>query len=94
MTMSIIYLLLLGVAAAGMGAIFSNLMRVSEMRELEKQLQKYEKAFALSIRANRKTLEEMKSLTKKIEERNFEPFPEARIEVIDDAFDLPKFGDE
>lgn len=94
MTMSIIYLLLLGVAAAGMGAIFSNLMRVSEMRELEKQLQKYEKAFALSIKSNRKTLEEVRALTKKLEERNFEPFPEMHIEVIDGGIDLLKFGDE
>ena len=32
---SIIILLLIGAALAGVGAIFSNLMRVSELKELE-----------------------------------------------------------
>lgn len=90
---SIIILLLIGAALAGVGAIFSNLMRVSELKELEKQLSKYERAFAVSIKAQRKTIEKINALSKKVEDKTLIEFPEMEIHVVGNL-DLPKFGDE
>lgn len=85
---SILLLLILGAFASGAGAILSNTLRVCELREIKKQLDRYEKAFAESIKAQTLIIRNQKQALQKLE-------PEERLFVVDEEkSDLPKFGDE
>ena len=79
---SIVLLLLLAAIGSLVASVLSNLMRISEIRELKRELQRYEEAFR-----------SVKMVTKYIKEENERPKPEAKIKVVDRE-DLPKFGDE
>ena len=86
MTRSILGLLIIAGCIALVGDILANLMRVSELRSIKRELRKYERAF-----------ESAKSSIKVIIKSDREiPEPEAKIHVVDDTKkdDLPKFGDE
>ena len=86
MTRSILGLLIIAGCIALVGDILANLMRVSELRSIKRELRKYERAF-----------ESAKSSIKVIIKSDREiPEPEAKIHVVDNTKkdDLPKFGDE
>lgn len=89
MTRSILGLLIIAGVFALVGDILANLMRVSEIRSIKRELRKYEKAFD-SAKSS------IKVITKYIESDRDIPEPEAKIHVVDETKkdDLPKFGDE
>lgn len=78
MATSIIVLLLIGAIVSGIGAILSNLARVSELREVKRELRRYEQAFR--VRRSPRS-------AKPIE-------PTVTLRVVDEKDGLPKFGDE
>lgn len=78
MANSIIVLLLIGAIVSGIGAILSNLARVSELREVKRELRKYERAFLV---ANPPRSAKPKE-------------PIITLRVVDEKDGLPKFGDE
>ena len=82
MATSIIVLLLIGAIVSGVGAILSNLARVSELREVKRELQRYERAF-----------KSVKKVT--FHEQTNKPIePTVTLRVVDEKDGLPKFGDE
>ena len=85
MEKSIIGLLLIGASIAAIASILSNLMRISEIRSLKRELRRYEKAFR-----------SVKVVTKYIKSDREIPEPGVKIHVVDESKkdDLPKFGDE
>ena len=85
MTSSILGLLIIGASIALVGNILSNLMRISEIRSLRRDLRRYEKAFR-----------SVKVVTKYIKSDREIPDPGVKIHVVDETKkdDLPKFGDE
>ena len=78
MATSIIVLLLIGAIVSGIGAILSNLARVSELREVKRELRRYEQAFR--VRRSPRS-------AKPIE-------PTVTLRVVDEKDGPPKFGDE
>ena len=78
MANSIIVLLLIGAIASGIGAILSNLARVSELREVKRELRKYERAFRVTNPPRSAKPKE----------------PTITLRVVDEKDGLPKFGDE
>lgn len=89
MTRSILGLLIIAGCIALVGDILANLMRVSELRSIKRELRKYERAFE-SAKGSIKTITKYIKSDREITE------PEAKIHVVDDTKkdDLPKFGDE
>ena len=89
MTRSILGLLIIAGCIALVGDILANLMRVSELRSIKRELRKYERAFE-SAKCS------IKVITKHIKSDREIPEPEANIHVVDETKkdDLPKFGDE
>lgn len=89
MTRSILGLLIIAGCIALVGDILANLMRVSELRSIKRELRKYERAFE-SAKSS------IKTITKYIKSDREIPEPEAKIHVVDETKkdDLPKFGDE
>lgn len=85
MEKSIIGLLLIGASIAAIASVLSNLMRISEIRSLKRELRRYEKAFR-----------SVKVVTKYIKSDREIPEPGVKIHVVDETKkdDLPKFGDE
>lgn len=85
MEKSIIGLLLIGASIAAIASVLSNLMRISEIRSLRRELRRYEKAFR-----------SVKVVTKYIKSDREIPEPGVKIHVVDETKkdDLPKFGDE
>lgn len=82
MANSIIVLLLIGAIVSGVGAILSNLARVSELREVKRELRRYEQAF-----------KSVKKVTF-YEQTNKPIEPTVTLRVVDEKDGLPKFGDE
>lgn len=82
MASSILGLLIIGASIALVGNILSNLMRISEIRSLKRELRRYEKAF--------RSVKKVTYYETKI------PEPGVKIHVVDETKkdDLPKFGDE
>lgn len=78
MATSIIVLLLIGAIVSGIGAILSNLARVSELREVKRELRKYERAFRAATPPRSAKPKE----------------PTITLRVVDEKDGLPKFGDE
>lgn len=89
MTRSILGLLIIAGCIALVGDILANLMRVSELRSIKRELRKYERAFE-SAKSSIKTITKYIKSDREIQE------PEAKIHVVDETKkdDLPKFGDE
>ena len=89
MTRSILGLLIIAGCIALVGDILANLMRVSELRSIKRELRKYERAFE-SAKSSIKTITKYIKSDREIQE------PETKIHVVDDTKkdDLPKFGDE
>lgn len=85
MEKSIIGLLLIGASIAAIASVLSNLMRISEIRSLKRELRRYERAFR-----------SVKVVTKYIKSDREIPEPGVKIHVVDETKkdDLPKFGDE
>ena len=78
MATSIIVLLLIGAIVSGIGAILSNLARVSELREVKRELRRYERAFRVKNPPRSAKPTE----------------PTITLRVVDEKDGLPKFGDE
>ena len=89
MEKSIIGLLLIGASIAAIASVLSNLMRISEIRSLKRELRRYEKAFE-SAKSS------IKVITKYIKSDREIPDPGVKLHVVDETKkdDLPKFGDE
>ena len=89
MEKSIIGLLLIGASIAAIASVLSNLMRISEIRSLRRELRRYEKAFD-SAKSSIKVIE------KYIKDERELPDPIVTLVVKDEtkSDDLPKFGDE
>ena len=88
MASSILGLLIIGASIALVGNIFSNLMRVAELRSLKRELRRYERAFE-SAKSS------IKVITKYIESDREIPEPGVKIHVVDETGEQPlKFGDE
>lgn len=85
MATSIIVLLLIGAIVSGVGAILSNLARVSELREVKRELRRYEQAFRV---ANPPRSAKIPTCVSKPKE------PTVTLRVVDEKDGLPKFGDE
>ena len=84
MASSILGLLIIGASIALVGNIFSNLMRVAELRSLKRELRRYERAFR-----------SVKVVTKYIKSDREIPEPGVKIHVVDETGEQPlKFGDE
>lgn len=83
MTKSIMFLLLIVAICSLICSVLANLIRAAELRKLQSELRRYERAFR-----------SVKVVTKYIEKER--PAPEAEIKVVNDTKrdDLPKFGDE
>ena len=96
MARSILGLLIIGAIVALVGNILSNLMRVAELRSVKRQIRRYERAFCISIKAQRQTLKKLDEITKKVEDKTLYTFPDTELIVTDETKkdDLPKFGDE
>lgn len=82
MMISILVLMLLAFSFSLVVNVLSNLARIEEMRELKRELRRYEKAFASATRSMRK----MNS-----RKENEDP---VLLIVKEEINDLPKFGDE
>ena len=80
MTKSIIGLLLLAAIGSLVASVLSNLMRVQEIRELRKQIRRYEEAFERA-----RSSIKIKYITK---------YKEPEIKVTDENEEPLKFGDE
>ena len=80
MTKSIIGLLLLAAIGSLVASVLSNLMRVQEIRELRKQIRRYEEAFERA-----RSSVKIKCITK---------YKEPEIKVTDENEEPLKFGDE
>lgn len=80
MTKSIIGLLLLAAIGSLVASVLSNLMRVQEIRELRKQIRRYEEAFERA-----RSSVKIKYITK---------YKEPEIKVTDENEEPLKFGDE
>lgn len=89
MAKSIVILLIIGAAFALVADLFSNMIRISEIRSLKRELRRYEKAFD-SAKSS------IKVITKYIKSDREIPEPGVKIHVVDESKkdDLPKFGDE
>lgn len=85
MAKSIVILLIIGAAFALIADLFSNMIRISEIRSLKRELRRYEKAFR-----------SVKVVTKYIKSDREIQDPGVKIHVVDGSKkdDLPKFGDE
>ena len=88
MARSIVILLLIGASIAAIASVLSNLMRISEIRSLKRELRRYEKAFD-SAKSSIKVIE------KYIKDERELPDPLVTLVVKDEtkSDDLPKFGD-
>ena len=82
MMISILVLVLLAFSFSLVVNVLSNLARIEEMRELKRELRKYEKAFSSATRS-------MKKMNSRKE--NEDP---VLLVVKEETDDLPKFGDE
>ena len=82
MMISILVLVLLAFSFSLVVNVLSNLARIEEMRELKRELRKYEKAFVSATRS-------MKKMNSRKE--NDDP---VLLVVKEETDDLPKFGDE
>ena len=80
MTKSIIGLLLLAAIGSLVASVLSNLMRVHEIREIRKQIRRYEEAFERA-----RSSVKIKYITK---------YKEPEIKVTDENEEPLKFGDE
>ena len=80
MTKSIIGLLLLAAIGSLVASVLSNLMRVQEIRELRKQIRRYEEAFERA-----RSSVKIKYITK---------YKEPEIKVTDENEEPLTFGDE
>lgn len=80
MTKSIIGLLLLAAIGSLVASVLSNLIRVNEIRELRKQIRRYEEAFERA-----RSSVKIKYITK---------YKEPEIKVTDENEEPLKFGDE
>lgn len=89
MAKSIVILLIIGAAFALIADLFSNMIRISEIRSLRRELLRYEKAFE-SAKSSVKVIE------KYIQNERELPDPLVTLVVKDEtkSDDLPKFGDE
>ena len=89
MASSILGLLIIGASIALVGNIFSNHMRVAELRSLKRELRRYERAFE-SAKSSVKVIE------KYIQDERELPDPLVTLVVKDEtkSDDIPKFGDE
>lgn len=88
MAKSIVILLIIGAAFALVADLFSNMIRISEIRSLKRELRRYEKAFE-SAKSSVKVIE------KYIKDERELPDPLVTLVVKDEtkSDDLPKFGD-
>lgn len=80
MTKSIIGLLLLAAIGSLVASVLSNLIRIQEIRELRKQIRRYEEAFERA-----RSSVKIKYITK---------YKEPEIKVTDENEEPLKFGDE
>ena len=88
MAKSIVILLIIGAAFAIIADLFSNMIRILEIRSLRRELRRYEKAFE-SAKSSVKVIE------KYIKDERELPDPLVTLVVKDEtkSDDLPKFGD-
>ena len=89
MAKSIVILLIIGAAFALVADLFSNMIRISEIRSLRRDLRRYEKAFEYAKRS-------AKVIEKYIKDDRELQDPLVTLVVKDEtkSDDLPKFGDE